>query len=642
MIGCRLLANTGLNGGSDGLLLMLSDTIPTHYDVYYNGWDRSGNDALSGVGIHHPEGDYKKISTFDEATKSYTYKDVNITCDNNAHVNVIFKATANGHGVTEPGSSGSPLFNENKLVIGTLTGGNSSCAVPRGYNIYGKISAHWDRYKSDSMHIDIWLDPLKKGVTTYNGRYRSELKPAPNNLKVVNLGQSILLTWDAPQGDEEPLFYNIYRNNSKIADTVTLSYIDQEPVLGSIAYSVSAMYENNKESAFATKTIAIIKYKSPTDVKAVRLGDTSDQVRVSWKPPLYEQTIFWGTLLPKRMVGFGENFPFYFGQKWSADEIQPLNKTTIKAVQFYPVDKNTFELFITQGAHDYHQPIDNTSLSYKGLNTIELITPFVIDGSMPLIVSIYVSTVDPEMFPAVTDDGPVVSGKGNLCSLDGKDWWELNEGEAPGEFEYNFIVAAIISSETGELSALRSHGDGTTKNSITKINSVDIATPGKLTPRKAVYTLDEQPVSTRSAMPAAFPEITKHRIYRSGSHFKDVIMPETTYMDLFITQSTYYQVSTIYDLGESEKSEIANIIVVANETLETSVRIFPTHFSDFITLQGGESVARIEMISLSGKVCLVVAQPGQVINTSALSPGLYFIRIIDVQNRQHVVKAIKK
>ena len=50
--------------GSDGLLLLLNKNIPESYDVYFNGWDRTNNISLSGAGIHHPGGDYKKISTY--------------------------------------------------------------------------------------------------------------------------------------------------------------------------------------------------------------------------------------------------------------------------------------------------------------------------------------------------------------------------------------------------------------------------------------------------------------------------------------------------------------------------------------------------------------------------------------------------
>lgn len=46
--GCKKIAGIPLDGGSDGLLLLLNQTIPEHYNAYYNGWDRSNTAAQSG------------------------------------------------------------------------------------------------------------------------------------------------------------------------------------------------------------------------------------------------------------------------------------------------------------------------------------------------------------------------------------------------------------------------------------------------------------------------------------------------------------------------------------------------------------------------------------------------------------------
>ena len=138
--GCKKIAGIPLDGGSDGLLLLLNQTIPEHYNAYYNGWDRSNTAAQSGVGIHHPSGDYMKISTFNKVARTSTWYGIdNIKGAPNAHWNVVFEQTANGHAVTEGGSSGSPLFNQNKQIVGTLSGGSSSCEKPNGANTYGKL-----------------------------------------------------------------------------------------------------------------------------------------------------------------------------------------------------------------------------------------------------------------------------------------------------------------------------------------------------------------------------------------------------------------------------------------------------------------------------------------------------------------------
>ena len=68
--GSTLLENTNSNGGSastdpnetDMALLLLDEDIPESYDVFYNGWDWSGDIPANTVCIHHPSGDVKKIT----------------------------------------------------------------------------------------------------------------------------------------------------------------------------------------------------------------------------------------------------------------------------------------------------------------------------------------------------------------------------------------------------------------------------------------------------------------------------------------------------------------------------------------------------------------------------------------------------
>jgi hypothetical protein len=146
MTGCTKMASSPLDGGSDGLLLLLDQEIPEDYNVYYNGWDRTNTEPLSGVNIHHPDGDYKKISTYTKKGEHATWQGSDsVIGARTAHWNVIFAETENGHGVTEGGSSGSPLFNQNHLIVGTLSGGSSSCDNLNGLNLFGKLAYHWNK-----------------------------------------------------------------------------------------------------------------------------------------------------------------------------------------------------------------------------------------------------------------------------------------------------------------------------------------------------------------------------------------------------------------------------------------------------------------------------------------------------------------
>ncbi|MGE0077119.1 MAG: putative Ig domain-containing protein [Bacteroidales bacterium] len=169
IVGAYLRATSPIKGGSDGLLIELASEIPSEWNVYYNGWDRRNivTDG-TGVGIHHPAGDIKKISTYNSyGTSTWPGENIGAT---DAHWLLTFVSTENGHSVTEGGSSGSPLFNANHLVIGTLTGGNSSCSNSNGSNYYGKLWYHWDQYgDSPDNQMKTWLDPLDLGVETLEG-----------------------------------------------------------------------------------------------------------------------------------------------------------------------------------------------------------------------------------------------------------------------------------------------------------------------------------------------------------------------------------------------------------------------------------------------------------------------------------------
>ena len=654
MTGCRLLVSTGLGGGSDGMLLQLNDMIPEDYNVFYNGWDVRGEAALSGVCIHHPSGDYKKISTYSAATEAFTWR-WEFTAARLAHWNVYFKETANGFGITEDGSSGSPLYNENKLVIGTLTGGGSTCTYPRGRNLYGSMNFHWYKFPTDSStRMDVWLDPLNRGVKTLSGRFQKPVKPVPRNLKAVFLGQSFSLSWESPPNSESLIRYNVYRNNVKIGETVSLSFTDYEPTEGSIVYAVSAVYADEIESNFVSTTSSFIKHKPPTDLKAERSSPTSEVVKISWQAPVYKQTIYWGNPDEYRYcLGYERREQFYFGHRWTADEISPLHRKTIQSVQFMPVENNVYDIFISQGERTYRQRVD-TDLQKDGkLNTVDLETPFVIDGTKSLIVSIYTAVVR-TTHPAWLDEGPVVAGKGNVRSFDGKDWGQLLDDNST--YDNNFIVAAVISSETGNL----------TENKVNSLQISDIfsgnpnvqprsdlrakaniqlseTNESAIRIRQSAVPLTEQTILTQNAVPALFPEITKYRIYRNESHHREIVAPTTSYTENYEnTSSLFYEITAFYDRFESERSERVYVTIVDNEYRgEVAVHIYPTLFTNSLSIHGHEFVSKIEVISVIGKICLVENNPKNTIDTSSLAPGLYFLRIYDIYNNLKIIKAVK-
>ncbi|MDR0972110.1 MAG: T9SS type A sorting domain-containing protein [Bacteroidales bacterium] len=160
---------------SDFLLMELKDSVPYSYNAYWNGWKKDDVASSSGVAIHHPGGDIKKISTYNQPLTPYTgdYPD-----RGNTHWLVYWSPTQNGFGITEGGSSGCPIFNSSGLVVGTLTGGLSACNnVPDNMklDLFGKVSYSWESNgTSDNTKLQPFLDPTNSGVNELYGRNYQE------------------------------------------------------------------------------------------------------------------------------------------------------------------------------------------------------------------------------------------------------------------------------------------------------------------------------------------------------------------------------------------------------------------------------------------------------------------------------------
>jgi PKD repeat protein len=65
------------------------------------------------------------------------------------------------------------------LVIGTLTGGFSSCTSPNGEDMFGKMSYSWiSNGTTANMQLKPWLDSLNTGITKMPGSFNANLAVA--------------------------------------------------------------------------------------------------------------------------------------------------------------------------------------------------------------------------------------------------------------------------------------------------------------------------------------------------------------------------------------------------------------------------------------------------------------------------------
>lgn len=182
---------------SDFLLMEINHNLASNPNLTWLGWDKGGSTPSSSVSIHHPAGDLMKIAISDNpaTTSSFGY-------DNNS-----WKIRWNDDGgVTEGGSSGAPLLNQNKRVVGQVWGklledfyeSNEPCG--RKNTHFGKFNLSWSGGGHSYDRLSDWLDPIGQNCNTTNTSHPitisgSHLISSSRLFSVENLPSGYTVEW---------------------------------------------------------------------------------------------------------------------------------------------------------------------------------------------------------------------------------------------------------------------------------------------------------------------------------------------------------------------------------------------------------------------------------------------------------------
>jgi FG-GAP-like repeat len=115
-----LFAQSYEKPGTDTTLMLLKASAPT--GSFHAAWTTDPLVAPQVIGLHHPKSDVLKVSQGAAII------------ENELDIKIFWTS-----GVTEPGSSGSALFNSSKKYVGNLQGGYSSCSNTSGADYYGRF-----------------------------------------------------------------------------------------------------------------------------------------------------------------------------------------------------------------------------------------------------------------------------------------------------------------------------------------------------------------------------------------------------------------------------------------------------------------------------------------------------------------------
>jgi lysyl endopeptidase len=161
-----------ISGKPDLTLLEIDDPAGLgDFDVYFAGWDVTGVTPSSGVSIHHPGGDAKRIAIDSTALRRTEYLSTTSTS-----AGTHWRIGDWEVGTTEGGSSGSFVLDENNRIVGVLSGGSAGCTFGGTDNDlpdwYGALAAGFDEndYVSpESATFRDWLDPAGTGTDVLDG-----------------------------------------------------------------------------------------------------------------------------------------------------------------------------------------------------------------------------------------------------------------------------------------------------------------------------------------------------------------------------------------------------------------------------------------------------------------------------------------
>ncbi len=212
--GSNLIATTP---NLDFSLVRLYDMPIFSARPYLAGWNRSNIAALNTSTIHHPNGDFKKISIDENPAVSATYAE-----DYNPNSHWLINKWEVG--TTERGSSGAPLFNQYRQVVGDLTGGDATCSSSvRDY--FAKLYNSWSDYPEWKRQLRHWLDPLNSDSISITGLDPYELEKAScDTFRTVS-------TLEQKQLYNSTLTWGSYSGHNSLLITQFAEKIDVEGIL---------------------------------------------------------------------------------------------------------------------------------------------------------------------------------------------------------------------------------------------------------------------------------------------------------------------------------------------------------------------------------------------------------------------------
>lgn len=314
----------------------------------------------------------------------------------------------------------------------------------------------------------------------------------------------------------------------------------------------SGMNFSNNQAAIMHIIPAEANVEPPTNLEA-QVDD--NDIMLSWDEPIIPQWIYWCNGSTGGVLSLMGGGSYNAAARWEPEHIEEFDGLYITKVSVYlGTNLADYEIKIWTGENAANliltQPV--TSMIPYSWNIIELNQAIQIDASNELFVGVGVLDQPDGEGSLGHDNGPGVTGLGDLISFDGSNWSTLSG------FGMNFnwnIQAYVNTSPDGKDLQVGTLVKEPIKNSNT--NQI-ISSPVK--------------PGTQNASPPS-RDILGYNIYRNDLKINESIVSEQFYTDEDVQPGTHtYYVTSVYNAGESAPSNTVTVtsgIITQTLQLET-------------------------------------------------------------------------
>jgi hypothetical protein len=336
-------------------------------------------------------------------------------------------------------------------------------------------------------------------------------------------------------------------------------------------------------------------------------------VHLAWEAPQTPGGIMrWDDGINYDGIGLANPGSFYVAARWTGYQLTDYDGLYLTNVDFFPRSNGTtvYSLKIWTGNNASTLILSQSlnGLTLNAWNSISLITPVQISSSTELWIGYECNSQSAGDYPAGCDDGPAVSGFGDMISIDGNSWSPL----AGYGYNYNWNIAGTIGAD----------GKG-------KPLAQPIVIGQSFSNTGASIVNGILPQTQKPEWTGVNRDLLGYNVYRDGNKINSTLVTNLFYNDVNIPLGYHsYCVTAVYPECESPSNTIS-LIYGLDEIEDFKTIIFPNPAKSFVNIKSQNSINQISIINNFGKVVFSgdFESNSVQINTSGFNKGVYMIQV---------------